>query len=177
MALTLADVKKDVLAAAPAACKLAEMFGGPYGAMAGALVSRALSCGDSPDAISAAIKGNPQSAIQLMQLENDEKLQLAQINEQATAAQIAAVNGQMGEETRDKAEQGWRKFCGYTVAYGTAVTVIVNVVVVIASSWLPRDVNLIAQLPLINASMAALLVPAGAAVGIVAWHSGQKTEE
>lgn len=97
---------------------LGGILGGPAGAAAGVLVSKALGVDQTPEAVTAAL--NPDALVKLQEVQAD--LQKAQINADSAAA--------VGQIEVDKAEAtnvslfvaGWRPAVGWTCAAAFAWT-------------------------------------------------------
>jgi len=112
------DIAADVGKAAPL---LGTLIGGPAGESIGSIVASALGTEATPGAVQAAL-ANPASAVQLAQIESDQKVKLQGMvlahadNEIAAARDVVqAVNTTMQSE--DKADHwptySWRPFIGF----------------------------------------------------------------
>jgi len=112
------DIAGAVGSAAPI---LGTLIGGPAGAAIGGLVSSALGCANTPDAVQTALATNPDAAVKLAQIEKDKAVELQTLLVQAEGNRLAAdtaslqaVNATMQAE--DKAEHWaswfWRPFLG-----------------------------------------------------------------
>ena len=120
-----ADWKSIASKVAAVAPNLGALLGGPVGAgvgIAGKLISTALGCDNTPDAVEQALAINPDAAIKLREIEKDEKLGLAQLANSLQIAQVNAdaqsiqsVNATMQAETKSDhwPSYCWRPFCGF----------------------------------------------------------------
>lgn len=125
------EIAADVGKSAPL---LGTLIGGPIGTVvgtAGALIASALGVENTPDAVSQALKTDPQAAITLATIEKDRQIGLQDLAEKAAANQLAAdtaaiqaVNNTMIAETKSEhwMSWAWRPFCGFitgTMVFGT----------------------------------------------------------
>lgn len=116
------DIAGDVAKSAP---MLGGILGGPIGAAVGAvgsMVASALGVEPTADAVSEALKTNPDAAVKLAQIEKDRQVDLQTLTVQAAAnelvagtAAIQAVNATMIAETKSEhwASWLWRPFLGF----------------------------------------------------------------
>lgn len=82
------DLKAVIGGAAPL---LGTVIGGPAGAMVGGIVSAALGTANTPDAVSAALLGNPDALVKIRQIESDNQVQLQQLVVTAEANRLLDV--------------------------------------------------------------------------------------
>lgn len=80
------DVGKSVAGFAPL---LGGVVGGPVGAGIGTIIASVFGVEDNPDAVMKAIKGDPEAAIKLQQIQLTHKAKLEEIKLQTTQAEIA----------------------------------------------------------------------------------------
>ena len=79
------SIKNVVGKAAPL---LGTVIGGPGGAIVGALIADALGVDNTPDAVSAALKSDPQAAIKLQELQNTHKEKLQRMGLETLEAEL-----------------------------------------------------------------------------------------
>jgi len=91
---------------------------GPLGAAGGALIASALGVPNEPDAISRAVRADPDAAVALRRLEMEHRAHLAAASLEAATAAIRATNATMRrEDDSDKWwVSGWRAFWGFSSA-------------------------------------------------------------
>jgi len=113
------NIAADVGKAAPI---LGTLIGGPAGPAIGAIIASTLGVANSPDAVQTALATNPQAAVQLAQIEADQKVKLQELAFTHANAEIAAqtqvvqaANQTMQAEA--KADHwptySWRPFNGF----------------------------------------------------------------
>lgn len=93
------DVAGVVGKAAPI---LGGILGGPAGAAVGGLVATALGTDATPDAVSAALLGDPNAAVKLKELEVNSKVQLQQLAVSAEQNRLQAAAAQYAAEAADR---------------------------------------------------------------------------
>lgn len=89
------------------------LLGGPAGAAVGGLVSKALGTDNTPDAVAAAIQ-DPANALKIVQLQANQELQLATLQQQLELAQ-AQTNTEEAS-SRSLFIGGWRPAVGWSCA-------------------------------------------------------------
>lgn len=82
------DLKGIVGKAAPV---VGTLLGGPAGAAVGGLIAAALGTDSTPDAVSAALIGNPDAIVKVQELQTNAKIQLQQLAVTAEANRLADV--------------------------------------------------------------------------------------
>lgn len=109
------DITNSLSKAAPL---LGGLIGGPAGAAIGSIAASALGVEATPDAVSAAIKKDPEAAAKLKAAEMENARELRAMTLQAETARIAAVNETMRAEivSGDKFTRRWRPLFGYIMA-------------------------------------------------------------
>jgi len=90
------DLKSVVGKAAPV---VGTLLGGPAGAAVGGLVAAALGTDNTPDAVSAALIGNPDAIVKLQELQTNAKVQLQQLAVTAEANRLADVQNARARQT------------------------------------------------------------------------------
>ena len=180
-----ADWKSIAKKVADIAPNLGALLGGPVGAgvgVASKLISMALGCDNTPDAVEQALAVNPDAAVKLREIEKDEKLGIAQLAQQLQVAQIAsdtsviqAVNTTMQEEAKAGKLAAWREFCGFVVGINSIMgTAAACLLFWRALNVSPEAIGVaVSQIPLLAGAIAAITAIPGAAVGIVVWHQGK----
>lgn len=78
------------------------LLGGPAGAAVGGLISSALGAENSPDAVSAALAGNPDALVKVQELQTNAKVQLQQLAVTAEQNRLSAANVQYAAEAADR---------------------------------------------------------------------------
>lgn len=75
------------------------LLGGPAGAAVGGLVAAALGTDSTPDAVSAALVGNPDAIVKIQELQTNAKVQLQQLAVTAEANRLADVQNARARQT------------------------------------------------------------------------------
>lgn len=116
------DLKGIVSKAAPV---VGTLLGGPAGAAVGGLVAAALGTDNTPDAVSAALIGNPDAIVKIQELQTNAKVQLQQLAVTAEQNRLADVQNARARQTanpNDKTPQflAWGVTMGF---FGTLALV------------------------------------------------------
>lgn len=114
------DLKGVVGKAAPI---VGTLLGGPAGALVGGLVSAALGTDNTPDAVSAALIGNPDAIVKIQELQTNAKVQLQQLAVTAEANRLVDVQSARARQTanpNDKTPQylAWGVSVGFFATLG-----------------------------------------------------------
>lgn len=147
--------------------KVAPFLVGMVNPAAGKLLSIAMACDNTPDAVAAAVQADPAAGDKIMAYQV--QLQTVAANQavadhQADVAQVQAVNQTMQVEDSNKVH--WRNVFGYE--FGLAFTLTILAVIACAI-WLPASMStLLAALT----PLATLFGYAAAILGVTAWHDG-----
>jgi len=109
------DLKGIVGKAAPV---VGGLLGGPAGAMVGGLIASTLGTDSTPDAVSAALIGNPDAIVKIQEMETNAKVQLQQLAVTAEANRLADVQSARARQTsnpNDKTPQylAWGVSAGF----------------------------------------------------------------
>lgn len=107
------DKVKDVLGGA--APLIGSLVGGPAGGALGTLISGALGVEDSPDAVEAALKGNPEALAKIKALEITHKTELEKMALEDTRVRLADTQDARRAEIERTKAGGSNKFM-YTLA-------------------------------------------------------------
>lgn len=75
------------------------LLGGPAGAAVGGLISMALGTDNNPDAVSAALAGNPDALVKIKELEVNAQVQLQQLAVQAEQNRLVDVQSARARQT------------------------------------------------------------------------------
>lgn len=173
------DLKGIVGSAAPI---LGTLVGGPAGALIGTILSSALGTANTPDAVNAALAGNPQAIVTVQQIAatHAEKLQELAIEGeknrlQAETANTTVVNQTMQAETKSDhwATWFWRPAIGLAVAIDvviTSVTVGAAYVGVVFCGVKPESLSYI---PAMLGAMSALIGVTMPVLGIASYFRGK----
>lgn len=78
------------------------LLGGPAGAAVGALVASALNVSSDPEAVSAALAGNPDAMVRIQELQTNARVQLEQLAVQIETVRIQAAGAQYTAEAADR---------------------------------------------------------------------------
>lgn len=98
------------------------LLGGPAGATAGALIARGLGCEETPEAVSQAIKQDPEAFVKIKKIESEERIEMANIAleekrmlVEAGSKDMGTVNATMQVEAKSDKwwVSGWRPFNGF----------------------------------------------------------------
>jgi hypothetical protein len=112
------DISSIVGKAAPI---VGTLLGGPAGMAVGGLISAALGTDNTPDAVSAALIGNPDAIVKIQELQTNAKVQLQQLAVTAEANRLADVQSARARQTanpNDKTPQ----FLAWGVSVGFFAT-------------------------------------------------------
>lgn len=90
------DIASVVGKAAPV---VGTLLGGPAGAAVGGLVAAALGTDSTPDAVSAALIGNPDAIVKIQELQTNAKVQLQQLAVTAEQNRLADVQNARARQT------------------------------------------------------------------------------
>ncbi|WP_250518588.1 hypothetical protein [Caballeronia sp. ATUFL_M1_KS5A] len=90
------DIASIVGKAAPV---VGTLLGGPAGAAVGGLVAAALGTDSTPDAVSAALIGDPDALVKIQELQTNAKVQLQQLAVTAEANRLADVQNARARQT------------------------------------------------------------------------------
>lgn len=91
---------------------------GPAGGAVGTLIAAALGTENTPDAVGAAIKADPQALLKLQQLEKEHERELTRMMLESETARLTEINKTMRVEAaaNDGFVRRWRPTFGYMVA-------------------------------------------------------------
>lgn len=91
---------------------------GPAGGAVGTLIAAALGTENTPDAVGAAIKADPQALLKLQQLEKEHERELTRMTLESETARLTEINKTMRVEAaaNDGFVRRWRPTFGYMVA-------------------------------------------------------------
>lgn len=78
------------------------LLGGPAGAAVGALVASALNVSNDPEAVNAALAGNPDALVRIQELQVNAGVQLEQLAVQIETTRIQAEGAQYAAEAADR---------------------------------------------------------------------------
>ena len=176
------DIGKTIGKAAPLLGNvLTGNIPGAIGTVAG-WIGEALGVEPTPDAVSQALKTDPQAAIKLAEIEAKRQTDLAALTTQVDVAEIDAdksqisdVNATMRAESASEhwPQWSWRPAIGFSFALGFLACV----VFVCALAWkavVDSTPEAVAMIPtLVNAFAALFFVP-GAILGVAAHHRGKE---
>lgn len=102
---------------------LGGLLGGPAGASVGTLIATTLGVENTPDAVSEALRINPEAAIKLAEIESNEKIKLRELLLEQAKAELAAdtqvisdVNKTIQAEAASEhwPTYAWRPFIGFS---------------------------------------------------------------
>ena len=102
---------------------LGGLLGGPAGASVGTLIATTLGVENTPDAVSEALRINPEAAIKLAEIESNEKIKLRELLLEQAKAELAAdtqvisdVNKTIQSEAASEhwPTYAWRPFIGFS---------------------------------------------------------------
>lgn len=79
------------------------LLGGPAGAAVGSLVASALGVQNDPESVSAALVGNPDAMVRVVELQTNARVQLEQLTVQLETVRIQAAGAQYSSEAADRA--------------------------------------------------------------------------
>lgn len=151
---------------------------GPAGTAVGSLIASALGVANTPDAVDAALKADPDALVKVRQLEIEQATQLKTLAIQAEQNRLAAdtqrilaVNATMQAEGKSEhwAQWLWRPFNGFafgvTLFCNYAVPALVNALVI---PWFthPAPAVVPGEIP------EFVFMAWGAVLGVTAWHRG-----
>ena len=146
------DIKDTLAKVAPT---LGGLIGGPAGAGIGSMLSAALGCANTPDAVQQALTVDPEAAVKLAQIEAS--VQIAQIT--AASQQVQAVNATLQADARG--DSWWQK---NHHAFESSFTLLM-----VAAIYVVLPILKIA-VPLID-PMVWLMI--GGILGVTAWQHGE----
>lgn len=156
----------------------------PGGAAIGAALAAALGA-KTPEEVLERITSSEEMKLlaQQFQGQHEEKLLALLLDAEkadraADTAELSAVNETMREELRNSAnetwyQKGWRPANGFCVAFGSFISVIFTCYLFYLAIIM-KDLTALNAVPQLATAIALILAVPGAAVGITAWHRGQK---
>lgn len=168
------DVKEFVGKAAPI---VGGLLGGPAGGAVGALIAGALGVEDSPEAVTEALKGNPEliAKVRALELTHEQELRRLAIQSEAQrlaadTARLAEVNATMRAElaSGDRFKSYWRPLYGYLSAITWTLQ---SLAIVYVAIWKP------AEAPEIIAAIAGLTGMWGIALGVLGITVHQRSND
>lgn len=156
----------------------------PGGAAIGAALAAAIGA-KTPEEILEKITSSDEAKLiaQQFQSQHEERiltllLDAEKADRSADTAELSAVNETMREELRNSAnetwyQKGWRPANGFCVAFGSFISVIFTCYLFYLAIIM-KDLTALNAVPQLATAIALILAVPGAAVGITAWHRGQK---
>lgn len=108
------DLKGVIGKAAPV---VGTLLGGPAGMAVGGLVAAALGTDNTPDAVSAALIGNPDALVKIRELETNSKVQLQQLAVTAESNRLADVQSARSMRTANPNDHT-TQILAYLVTFG-----------------------------------------------------------
>lgn len=126
------DVGDIVAEAAPL---IGGILGGPAGAAVGSMVASAFGAEPNPDAVAAAVQGDPEAALKLRRLEQEHIRELERMHLEAETSRLAQINKTMRAEAaaNDPYVRRWRPTFGYVAALTWAAQIGATAYAVIGS--------------------------------------------
>lgn len=111
------------------------LLGGPAGAAVGALVASALNVSNDPEAVNAALAGNPDALVKIQELQTNARVQLEQLAVQIETVRIQAAGAQYAAEAadRDSARQLASKQPNDLIRPGLTVVVLIGSLCIVAA--------------------------------------------
>jgi len=146
----------------------------PGAGIVGDLIASAFGTSNTPDAIHAAIKADPEAATKLAKIEADNRALLQQQLLTAENNRIMAINQTMQAESKSEhwAQWGWRPYWGF--ASGTAFVFVAFLICLLAyKAVIGGRPEAMAMIPQLIGSFAALFAIPGGILGVSAWHRGK----
>ncbi|VVE00876.1 hypothetical protein PIN31115_02096 [Pandoraea iniqua] len=108
------DIASVVGKAAPV---IGGLLGGPAGAAVGGLIASTLGTSNTPDAVSAALAGNPDAIVKVQELQTNAKVQLQQLAVTAEANRLADVKSARTMRTANPKDHT-TEILAYLVTFG-----------------------------------------------------------
>jgi hypothetical protein len=148
---------------------------GPAGTLVGGLVATALNCEATPEAVSQAIKNDPEAFVKLKELELQHKERLEGMAFKYAETAITQVNTTMRAEAKSegKLQRNWRPLWGIisAVAFLEAVTF---VGILGYKAVIGGDMNALNMIPQLVGAFATLFGIPMVILGVAAHHRGVK---
>ena len=159
---------------------LGGLLGGPAGASVGTLIATTLGVENTPDAVSEALRINPEAAIKLAEIESNQKVKLEELTVSVAIKEFESITQNMSDvnstmQAEAKSEHfltySWRPLIGYSAAINTLGGTLVTFVAYIAA-LMGRPEGL-ANLPMILGSLAALTATTMPVLGVASYFRGK----
>ncbi|MGF1717814.1 holin family protein [Photobacterium chitinilyticum] len=143
------------------------LIGGPAGGAVGGLVASALGVENTPEAIEAELRSNPEALLTLKKLESDERVRLRELafkhaelesEERRLATVQQAATMQAEYASNDPFVRRWRPMWGYTLCFSWALMFLgLFMVMLLEPTETANVINAIVALtPLISVALAVL---------------------
>lgn len=159
---------------------LGGLLGGPAGASVGTLIATTLGVENTPDAVSEALRINPEIAYKLAELESNQKVKLEELAVSVAIKEFESITQNMGDvnqtmQAEAKSEHfltySWRPLIGYAAAANTLGGTLITFAAYIAA-LMGRPEGL-ANLPMILGSLAALTATTMPVLGVASYFRGK----
>jgi roadblock/LC7 domain-containing protein len=184
MSLNWKDIAENVGKFAP---MLGGALGGPGGAAIGSIISSALGVANSPDAVSEALKTDPQAAVRLAEIESNERVKLrefqmmhAQARMTAAAQNADSVNRTMQAEANSERwpTYWWRPLIGMAVAFNVTASSLLVLGVFLplmfgGAAGAQASAQAVGHLPMVLGALAGINGTVLPILGIASWFRGK----
>lgn len=159
---------------------LGSLLGGKAGEVVGSLIATTLGVENTPDAVSEALRINPEIAYKLAELESNQKVKLEELVVSVAIKEFESITQNMTDvnstmQTEAKSEHfltySWRPLIGYSAAANTLGGTLITFVAYIAA-LMGRPEGL-ANLPMILGSLAALTATTMPVLGVASYFRGK----
>lgn len=162
---------------------LGGLLGGPGGLAIGSIIASALGVQNSPEAVSEALKVNPEAAVKLAEIEANERVKIRELAVMeanacitATAANAVSVNQTMQAEANSERwpTYSWRPMIGFAVAFNVfASSILVLAVFVPVMLGSKEAMAAVGQLPMVLGALAGINATVLPILGIASWFRGK----
>ena len=159
---------------------LGSLLGGPAGASVGTLIATTLGVENTPDAVSEALRINPEAAIKLAEIESNQKVKLEELTVSVAIKEFESITQNMSDvnstmQAEAKSEHAltysWRPLIGISVAFNVAVSSLIVLTAFFAS--MAGHPEMLVQLPMILGALAAINTSVLPILGIASYFRGK----
>lgn len=159
---------------------LGGLLGGPAGASVGTLIATTLGVENKPEAVSEALRINPEIAFKLAELESNQKVKLEELAVSVAIKEYDSITQNMGDVNKTMQEEvksehaltySWRPLIGIAVAFNVAVSSIIVLVAYIAS--MSGHSEMLNSLPMVLGALAAINTSVLPILGIASYFRGK----
>ncbi len=163
---------------------LGSLLGGRAGESIGTLIATTLGVENTPEAVSEALRINPEAAVKLAEIESNERVRLKELLFEQVKVEITAETQNMTDinatmQAEGKSEHfltySWRPLIGYSVAIASIGGVVITITAYIAAlCGRPEGLT---NLPMVLGALAGLNLTSMPVLGVASYFRGKAQHE